>query len=194
MNRMLLEAPCRGCLPQPTRITAGSCVSFKYQDVGERLSPALLKWVSVKSALIKPQALRWNHRRSHIFGLTITTVASELSSTKEAQRCLSALAASLSSASPEEDSTARSSERLGLNIDLNLPRRRLQLSFTCDACGARTQRLINPNAYARGTVFVQCAGCEVYHKLVDNLGLIEEYDFRKDEEREADGADLNVPQ
>jgi protein import protein ZIM17 len=26
----------------------------------------------------------------------------------------------------------------------------------------------------------QCAGCEAYHKLVDNLGLIVEYDFRDD--------------
>jgi hypothetical protein len=26
----------------------------------------------------------------------------------------------------------------------------------------------------------QCAGCDVYHQLVDNLKLIEEYDFRKE--------------
>ncbi|KAL3690730.1 hypothetical protein R1sor_004381 [Riccia sorocarpa] len=41
-------------------------------------------------------------------------------------------------------------------------------------------RLINPEAYRRGTVFVQCAGCEAYHQLVDNLNLIEEFDFRKE--------------
>ena len=28
---------------------------------------------------------------------------------------------------------------------------------------------------------VQCAGCLKYHKLVDNLGLIVEYDFREDD-------------
>lgn len=54
------------------------------------------------------------------------------------------------------------------------------MQFTCDACGERTKRLINRLAYERGTVFVQCAGCLQHHKLVDNLGLIVEYDFRND--------------
>jgi hypothetical protein len=36
---------------------------------------------------------------------------------------------------------------------------------------------VNPDAYERGTVFVQCQGCDVWHKLVDNMGLIEEYDL-----------------
>lgn len=26
----------------------------------------------------------------------------------------------------------------------------------------------------------QCAGCEAYHQLVDNLNLIQEYDFRNE--------------
>ncbi|BBM97174.1 mitochondrial protein import protein ZIM17 [Marchantia polymorpha subsp. ruderalis] len=67
-----------------------------------------------------------------------------------------------------------------VQIDLNLPRRRMLVEFTCNVCNTRTQRLINPEAYKRGTVFVQCAGCEAYHQLVDNLNLIQEYDFRKD--------------
>ncbi|KAJ8445393.1 hypothetical protein Cgig2_010751 [Carnegiea gigantea] len=63
-------------------------------------------------------------------------------------------------------------------IDLQLPRRSLLVQFTCDACGERTKRLINRLAYERGTVFVQCSGCLQHHKLVDNLGLVVEYDFR----------------
>lgn len=54
------------------------------------------------------------------------------------------------------------------------------MQFTCDACGERTKRLINRVAYERGTVFVQCSGCLQHHKLVDNLGLMIEYDFRND--------------
>jgi mitochondrial protein import protein ZIM17 len=27
---------------------------------------------------------------------------------------------------------------------------------------------------------MQCAGCQVYHKFVDNLGLIVEYDLREE--------------
>lgn len=54
------------------------------------------------------------------------------------------------------------------------PRRTMKIRFTCNACGFRTARAINPNAYATGTVFVQCEGCQVHHKLVDNLKLYHE--------------------
>ncbi|CAL5189221.1 unnamed protein product [Lathyrus oleraceus] len=64
-------------------------------------------------------------------------------------------------------------------IDLSLPRRSLLVQFTCDLCGERTKRLVNRLAYERGAIFVQCAGCQRHHKLVDNLGLITEYDFRE---------------
>lgn len=67
----------------------------------------------------------------------------------------------------------------GAGIDLNLPRRSLLVQFTCNLCGERTKRLVNRLAYERGAVFVQCAGCLRHHKLVDNLGLITEYDFRE---------------
>ncbi|XP_010262339.1 PREDICTED: uncharacterized protein LOC104600883 [Nelumbo nucifera] len=65
-------------------------------------------------------------------------------------------------------------------IDIKLPRRSLLVQFTCNACGERSQRLVNRLAYERGTVFVQCAGCLQHHKLVDNLGLVVEYDLRED--------------
>ncbi|KAK7309977.1 hypothetical protein RJT34_07145 [Clitoria ternatea] len=67
----------------------------------------------------------------------------------------------------------------GASINLNLPRRSLLVQFTCNLCGERTKRLVNRLAYERGAVFVQCAGCLRHHKLVDNLGLITEYDFRE---------------
>nr|CAD1830566.1 unnamed protein product [Ananas comosus var. bracteatus] len=51
------------------------------------------------------------------------------------------------------------------------PRRRMLVAFTCNVCGQRTTRAINPHAYTDGTVFVQCCGCNVFHKLVDNLNL-----------------------
>ncbi|KAI3976848.1 hypothetical protein MKX01_008706 [Papaver californicum] len=66
-------------------------------------------------------------------------------------------------------------------IDLKLPRRSLSVQFTCNKCGESTKRLVNRVAFERGTIFVQCAGCQKHHQLVDNLGLIVEYDFRKDE-------------
>ncbi|KAJ8548076.1 hypothetical protein K7X08_021312 [Anisodus acutangulus] len=63
-------------------------------------------------------------------------------------------------------------------FDLKLPRRSLLATFTCNACGVRSQRLINRLAYERGTVFIQCSGCSQYHRLVDNLGLVVEYNFK----------------
>lgn len=47
------------------------------------------------------------------------------------------------------------------------------------AAGSRSERLVNPDAYRKGTVFVQCQGCEVWHQLVDNMDLIKEYDLRE---------------
>ncbi|CAM8912526.1 unnamed protein product [Rhodiola kirilowii] len=54
------------------------------------------------------------------------------------------------------------------------PRRRMRVAFTCNVCGQRTTRAINPHAYTEGTVFVQCCGCQIFHKLVDNLNLFHE--------------------
>ncbi|KAK3421760.1 hypothetical protein EUGRSUZ_G02379 [Eucalyptus grandis] len=81
-------------------------------------------------------------------------------------------------ASPPSDSTAR------LHLNLEHPRRRLLVQFTCNECGERTQRLVNKLAYERGLIFVQCAGCLRHHKLVDNLGLVVEYDLREEIEME----------
>ncbi|KAM7271300.1 hypothetical protein ACFE04_030514 [Oxalis oulophora] len=74
------------------------------------------------------------------------------------------------------------SESSGFNkdatIDIKLPRRSLLVQFTCNECGERSERLINRLAYERGLVYVQCAGCLRHHKLIDNLGLVVEYDLR----------------
>ena len=50
-------------------------------------------------------------------------------------------------------------------------RRTLGVAFTCEACGERTTRLVNPRAYVLGTVFVECGGCGVKHLLVDHHEL-----------------------
>ncbi|KAK7275150.1 hypothetical protein RIF29_16259 [Crotalaria pallida] len=74
----------------------------------------------------------------------------------------------------------------GASIDLRLPRRSLLVQFTCKSCGESTKRLVNRLAYERGSVFVQCAGCLQHHKLVDNLGLIVEYDFREESKMDSE--------
>jgi hypothetical protein len=60
------------------------------------------------------------------------------------------------------------------------PRRTRGLAFTCNVCGTRTTRHVNPGVLETGTTFVQCSNdaCLVYHKLVDNLGLFHELKAR----------------
>jgi len=55
------------------------------------------------------------------------------------------------------------------------PRRSVRLTFTCDKCSGRTERLVNPLALEKGLVYVQCGSCEVWHKIADNQGLIQEF-------------------
>nr|XP_018630067.1 uncharacterized protein C24H6.02c isoform X2 [Nicotiana tomentosiformis] len=76
------------------------------------------------------------------------------------------------------NSSASSDSSKEAAINLKLPRRSLLVTFTCNACGVRSQRFINRLAYERGTVFIQCSGCSQYHKFVDNLGLVVEYNFK----------------
>jgi hypothetical protein len=49
------------------------------------------------------------------------------------------------------------------------------MQFTCNKCSTRNVIDVNPHAYHEGSVFVQCGGCGVRHKLVDNLGVAQEY-------------------
>ena len=37
--------------------------------------------------------------------------------------------------------------------------------------------MVNPHAYEKGLVFLQCGGCQVWHQIVDNQNLIEEIDL-----------------
>lgn len=84
----------------------------------------------------------------------------------------------------EAESTSEQNEEA--TIDVQLPRRSLLVRFTCDACSVRSERLINRLAYERGMVYVQCAGCLKYHKLVDNLGMVIEYNYLEEKTTESD--------
>ena len=81
-----------------------------------------------------------------------------------------------SDASGEEDTTTGS-----VSIDLKslqgASRRSMLVGFTCDACGGRTERLVNPLAWAKGMVIVQCEQCNVWHKIADANNMVEEYRF-----------------
>ncbi|KAM6540694.1 hypothetical protein CsatB_005141 [Cannabis sativa] len=78
---------------------------------------------------------------------------------------------------PDETQRESSTENISTfpwSLFTKSPRRRMLVAFTCNICGQRTTRAINPHAYTDGTVFVQCCGCSAFHKLVDNLNLFHE--------------------
>lgn len=68
---------------------------------------------------------------------------------------------------PEDDASVAT-------IQLDMPRRSMQVTFTCDKCGTRTSRTVNPLAWDKGLVLAQCSGCNVWHKLKDAAGLVDE--------------------
>ncbi|XP_010266915.1 PREDICTED: uncharacterized protein LOC104604317 [Nelumbo nucifera] len=77
-------------------------------------------------------------------------------------------------AGAESESSTEKISTFPWSLFTKSPRRRMRVAFTCNVCGQRTTRAINPHAYTDGTVFVQCCGCNVFHKLVDNLNLFHE--------------------
>lgn len=61
------------------------------------------------------------------------------------------------------------------------PRRTGRIQFTCNVCGTTNTKPINPHAWAEGTVFARCCGCNIVHKLRDNLNLIDEIVYSRDD-------------
>eukprot|EP00884_Botryococcus_braunii_P022410 jgi/Botrbrau1/8853/Bobra.50_2s0012.1 len=73
--------------------------------------------------------------------------------------------------------SSQDSDDTQLRIEFALPRRSRQVSFTCNVCDGRTERMVNPRAWDKGMVFVQCAHCNAWHKIRDEAGLVEEIRF-----------------
>mmetsp|Transcript_5600 Transcript_5600/g.20366 ORF Transcript_5600/g.20366 Transcript_5600/m.20366 type:complete len:187 (-) Transcript_5600:1579-2139(-) len=83
-----------------------------------------------------------------------------------------------------DDVVEESSKRA--SVQLPQARRRVQMTFTCNKCDGKTQRMINPDVLEKGTMWVQCGECEAWHQIVDNLGLI----FDLSGEWESDAKDI----
>uniref|UniRef100_A0A061SKI7 Zf-dnl-domain-containing protein n=1 Tax=Tetraselmis sp. GSL018 TaxID=582737 RepID=A0A061SKI7_9CHLO len=54
------------------------------------------------------------------------------------------------------------------------PRRTQPVKFLCNICLTETIRDVNPHAWYHGTVFLECSGCHIKHKVRDNLNLFHE--------------------
>ncbi|GLC33062.1 hypothetical protein PLESTB_000374600 [Pleodorina starrii] len=62
-------------------------------------------------------------------------------------------------------------------------RRSKLVLFTCNKCGGRTARLVNPIAWEKGAVFGQCSKCKVWHVLsAPNKKIFEEVRYKDGQE------------
>mmetsp|Transcript_13766 Transcript_13766/g.29638 ORF Transcript_13766/g.29638 Transcript_13766/m.29638 type:complete len:199 (-) Transcript_13766:524-1120(-) len=60
-------------------------------------------------------------------------------------------------------------------------RRSKLIIFTCNKCGHRTARNVNPIAMDKGLVFAQCGHCNVWHTIAaNNPKIYEEIRFNKE--------------
>ncbi|GLI64830.1 hypothetical protein VaNZ11_008135 [Volvox africanus] len=63
-------------------------------------------------------------------------------------------------------------------------RRTKLVLFTCNKCGGRTARLVNPIAWDKGAVFAQCAKCSVWHVLsAPNKKIFEEVRYNQEDQQ-----------
>ncbi|XP_030450360.1 uncharacterized protein LOC115672633 [Syzygium oleosum] len=92
----------------------------------------------------------------------------------------------------ETESSSEDTSAFPFSLFTKSPRRRMLVAFTCNICRQRTTRAINPHAYTDGTVFVQCCGCNAYHKLVDNLNLFHEMNCYVNSSFNYSGPNLDV--
>eukprot|EP00963_Diacronema_lutheri_P004150 scaffold316_cov352-Pavlova_lutheri.AAC.14 len=82
---------------------------------------------------------------------------------------------------PSSSGEPKGSGERAPSTDEGSTRRTVTVEFTCDVCGTRNSKKVNPKALVKGTVYVQCEGCEKYHRLVDNLDWWgEEFDLRNE--------------
>jgi len=88
-----------------------------------------------------------------------------------------AVGGSASSSDDPDGSVEDGVYRVDLNDLEGASRRSMLVSFTCNACGGRTERLVNPLAWAKGMVIVQCEQCKAWHKVADSQNMVEEYRF-----------------
>jgi hypothetical protein len=89
---------------------------------------------------------------------------------------------SIDSIDSTSDNVDGEKEETTASLDLQLPRRSMLVTFTCNKCDTRTERLVNPVAWNKGMVICQCAGCQAWHQLADAAGLVDEIRYTDDDE------------
>ncbi|KAK6519359.1 hypothetical protein TWF281_003193 [Arthrobotrys megalospora] len=79
---------------------------------------------------------------------------------------------STSSSSPSDSPSSSSSSQPSSTVSFPLAEKpSYELTFTCKKCSHRSSHKITKQAYHKGTVLIQCPGCEVRHLIADHLKI-----------------------
>ena len=169
----------RGRAPSRSRDVGLSCSPQDKQQTDAGFAHSLVNWVFSPAPspgentpdFVPPlaaEAARRSPKAESSAGLTRLTRPDALQLTLAAAAGLAA--------PPGHDGTHSPESELPLSSRGVSPRRSRVLAFTCNVCGQRSRRHVNPGVLETGTLFVQCsnADCMVFHKVVDNLALFSE--------------------
>jgi protein import protein ZIM17 len=81
----------------------------------------------------------------------------------------SSTARPLTAAAPSQTQT--DAEREAQNEERRKNEEAYRITFTCKPCGHRSQHRMSKQGYHRGTVLIQCPGCQSRHVMSDHLGV-----------------------
>ncbi|KAF3910916.1 hypothetical protein ABW20_dc0109070 [Dactylellina cionopaga] len=73
-----------------------------------------------------------------------------------------------SSSPPSTPSSSKVSSNSSFRL---LDRPTYELTFTCKKCNERSSHKMSKQAYHKGTVLIQCPGCQVRHLIADHLKI-----------------------
>ncbi|ODV60040.1 Zim17p, partial [Ascoidea rubescens DSM 1968] len=52
-----------------------------------------------------------------------------------------------------------------------VPNQELMIAFTCKKCNTRSSHVMSKQAYTKGTVLIECPGCNNRHLIADHLKI-----------------------
>lgn len=84
-------------------------------------------------------------------------------------RANSSAARPLTAAPPSQTDT--DAERAAQNEERRKNEEAYRITFTCKPCGHRSEHRMSKQGYHRGTVLIQCPGCQSRHVMSDHLGV-----------------------
>ncbi|KAK6519856.1 hypothetical protein TWF506_000150 [Arthrobotrys conoides] len=124
-----------------------------------------------KSTLLPPT---YRSRPSKILPPTFSSFNRKYSTPSDSPSILPPPSSSASSESSASPSSTPSDTSSSPSSTVSFPlaeKPSYELTFTCKKCSHRSSHKVTKQAYHKGTVLIQCPGCEVRHLIADHLKI-----------------------